>query len=74
MIRPEVGKRYRTRDGREARVRLCESDGPIRRYYGDVLRGDGHWWPETWTMHAYKTHSITSSVDLIECIGESDGR
>lgn len=53
-------------------MRLCESDGPIRRYYGDVLRGDGQWWPETWTLHAYKTHSITCPLDLIECIGEND--
>ena len=73
MITPEVGKRYRTRDGREARISTIPAKS------ARVIFG---WLPsENISLHSKRLRRWYANgcyftnphpLDLIECIGEND--
>lgn len=61
----EMGKQYKTRDGREVRIYATDGGGP-QSAHGAYL-DDGKWIANTWNAHGY--HRPTggeSTLDLIE--------
>lgn len=60
----ELGKQYRTRDGRE--VRIYATDGMGECPVHGAIRFDGSWEANTWTARGFYTAGGMGPHDLIE--------
>ena len=60
----ELGRNYRTRDGREVRIYAVDGKGPASVVHGAVNAGDG-WVPHSWYADGMYRHG-SEGTDLIE--------
>jgi len=73
MPRIEMGKKYRTRDGREAQI-ICV-DGPDKSYpvIAAIYHGSGTWDPDDFTVNGRNVTNEEHAEDLIEVKPEIKG-
>jgi hypothetical protein len=63
----ELGKKYKTRDGRDVRIYAVDGGGqcPV---HGAVLNSDGNWRSWCWTRDGKVVELRTEPADLIEVV------
>lgn len=60
-----LGKKYRTRDGREVRIYAVDGGGD-EAVHGATKYKDGTWWAYCWNKFGFVDNSGKSKADLIE--------
>lgn len=63
----EMGKQYKTRDGREVRIYATDCGTGVQQVHGAVKRENGGWYPASWSISGvFRNGSNPNPIDLVE--------